>query len=104
MSDTLIKVEVAFAGKQVQKIISLEVKVGCSVYEAAVASNIVGVFPEIDLETIPMGIFGKGIRKPKEEVLREGDRVELYRPLVADPKVIRARREEKLKQAEQAKK
>jgi putative ubiquitin-RnfH superfamily antitoxin RatB of RatAB toxin-antitoxin module len=96
----MIKVEVAYAGIKVQKIISLEVEEGTSVYDTAVLSNIVNVFPEIDILTIPMGIFGKGIRKPKEEIIREGDRVELYRPLVADPKVIRARRAEKLKEKE----
>lgn len=96
----MIKVEVAYAGVKVQKIISLEVEEGTSVYDTAVLSNIVNVFPEIDIQTVPMGIFGKGIRKPKEEMIREGDRVELYRPLVADPKVIRARRAEKLKEKE----
>ena len=93
----MIQVEVAFAGIKVQKILVIQVAEGTSAYEAAVASNIVAVFPEIDIETIPMGIFGKGIRKPKQEILREGDRGELYRPLTADPMVIRARRAEKLK-------
>jgi len=96
----MIKVEVAFAGPKVQKIVTVEVTEGTSAYDAVVASNIVAVFPEIDVDKIPMGIFGKGIRKPKEEILREGDRVELYRPLMADPKVIRARRAEKLKAEE----
>lgn len=98
----MIKVEVAFAGPKVQKILVVSVEEGCSAYDAVVASNIVAVFPEIDIDTIPMGIFGKGIRKPKDEILREGDRVELYRPLMADPKVIRARRAEKLKAQEEA--
>ncbi|EPJ43796.1 MAG: hypothetical protein OFPII_39170 [Osedax symbiont Rs1] len=98
----MIKVEVAFAGQKVQKILTVEVAEGATVYEAAVASNIVALFPEIDIESVPMGIFGKGIRKPREQVLRAGDRVELYRPLVADPKVIRARRAEKLKAAEKS--
>jgi hypothetical protein len=39
-----------------------------------------------------MGIFGKGVRNPQEEVLRESDRVEIYRPLTIDPKVARANR------------
>ncbi|EPJ48074.1 MAG: protein rnfH [Osedax symbiont Rs2] len=96
----MINVEVAFAGVKVQKILTLQVEQGCTVYEAVVASNIVAVFPEIEVETIPMGIFGKAIRKPREEILREGDRVELYRPLVADPKEIRARRAAKMLQSE----
>jgi putative ubiquitin-RnfH superfamily antitoxin RatB of RatAB toxin-antitoxin module len=97
-----MKVEVAFAGPKVQKILVVDVAQGTSAYDAAVASKIDALFPEIDFETIPMGIFGKGVRKPKEEVLREGDRVELYRPLMADPKVIRARRAAKLKAQEEA--
>jgi len=96
----MITVEVAFAGPKVQKILVLKVAEGTSAYDAVVASNIVAVFPEIDVDKTPMGIFGKGIRKPKDEILREGDRVELYRPLMADPKVIRARRAEKLKEQE----
>ncbi len=98
----MIKVEVAFAGQKVQKILTVEVAEGTTVYEAAVASNIVALFPEIDIESVPMGIFGKGIRKPKEQVLRAGERGELDRPLVAYPKVIRARRAEKLKAAEKS--
>ena len=39
-----------------------------------------------------MGIFSRAIKDPKAEVLREGDRVEIYRPLIADPKEVRARR------------
>ena len=96
----MINIEVAFAGRKVQKILALQIEQGTTAYDAVLASNIVAVFPEIEVETIPMGIFGKAIRKPREEVLREGDRVELYRPLVADPKVIRARRAAKMQQAE----
>ncbi|MGB1238434.1 MAG: RnfH family protein [Pseudomonadales bacterium] len=87
-----MRVEVAYAAEQKQKIITLEVDEGTSAFDAAVLSKITHVFPEIDLDEIPMGIFGKAIRKPKDEVLREGDRVELYRPLIADPKVVRAKR------------
>ena len=96
----MINIEVAFAGPKVQKILALQIEQGTTAYDAVRAANIVAVFPEIEVETIPMGIFGKAIRKPREEILREGDRVELYRPLVADPKVIRARRAAKMRQAE----
>lgn len=92
-----MKVEVAFATPKLQKIVVVDVQEGTCAYDAVVASNIAVIFPEIDLENIPMGIFSKAIRKPKEQILREGDRVELYRPLMADPKVTRARRAEKLK-------
>lgn len=102
MTQKMIRVEVAYAEPKVQKIVSVEVPEGTSAFDAVLASNIVAIFPSIDPETIPMGVFGKGVRKPKEEILREGDRVELYRPLVADPKVIRARRAEKLKKEQQS--
>lgn len=102
MTEAMINVEVAYAEPKVQKIISVDVPEGSTAYDAVIASNITAVFSTIDPETIPMGIFGKGVRKPKEEVLREGDRVELYRPLLADPKVIRARRAEKLKKEQQS--
>lgn len=46
--------------------------------------------PGLDLEACPVGVFGK--KKPLETVLRDGDRVEIYRPLVADPKDARRRR------------
>lgn len=88
----MIKVEVAFALPKKQKIIALQVEEGTTVYEAVVQSKIVEIFPEIDVEKTPVGIFGKGVRKPKEEVLKDGDRVEVYRPLLADPKEVRARR------------
>jgi putative ubiquitin-RnfH superfamily antitoxin RatB of RatAB toxin-antitoxin module len=48
------------------------------------------IAPDVDLATCPVGVFGK--KKPLETVLRDGDRVEIYRPLVADPKDARRRR------------
>jgi uncharacterized protein len=47
-------------------------------------------FPEIDLEQSRIGVFGK-LRRPDEQV-RAGDRIEIYRPLIADPKESRRRR------------
>lgn len=102
MTEQMIKVEVAYAEPKVQKIVNVEIPEGSSAFDAVIASNIASMFEGIDPETIPMGIFGKGVRKPKEEILRAGDRVELYRPLLADPKVIRARRAEKLKKEQAA--
>ncbi|MGB0466235.1 MAG: RnfH family protein [Pontibacterium sp.] len=99
----MIHVEVAYALPDVQKIIALDVEEGCTAYEAVVKSGIVAVFPEIDPETIPMGIFGKAIRNPKEVALKEGQRVELYRPLIADPKEVRAKRAAKMKAQKAAK-
>lgn len=87
-----IKVEVAYATPEKQKILVLEVEEGCTVYQAAEQSGIVSEFPEIELAEAKMGIFGKAVRSPKDEAIREGDRVEIYRPLIIDPKVARANR------------
>ncbi|MEH6575943.1 MAG: RnfH family protein [Amphritea sp.] len=93
----MITVEVAYAMPHEQKIISLQVADDCSVYEAVIQSKIVELFPQIDIENDPMGIFGKAIRKPKEAIIQAGQRVEIYRPLIADPKEARAKRAAKAK-------
>ena len=97
-----IHVEVAYARPDRQAIIPVTVPAGTTVYDAAQASGIVGQFPEIDLETAKMGIFGKSVPKPREQELQGGDRVEIYRPLIADPKEVRKRRAEKARLAKQA--
>lgn len=90
-----MKVEVAYARPDKQRIISLDVPEGTTLAEAARLSGIVEMFPEIDLAEIDMGIFGKVVKKPDEQELREGDRVELYRPLKIDPKQARLNRAKK---------
>ncbi|GAA0696475.1 RnfH family protein [Marinobacterium maritimum] len=92
-----MKVEIAYALPHEQKIIALQVEDGCTAQQAVVRSGIVELFPEIDPAGTPMGIFGKAIKDPASTVLREGDRVEIYRPLIADPKEVRARRAAKMK-------
>lgn len=98
----LITVEVAYALPDQQKIIELLVEPGTTAFQAAERSGIVSVFPEIDLENAKMGIFGqslgtKGLKPPREHELQPGDRVEIYRPLIADPKEVRRKRAEKKK-------
>ena len=92
MSDNTIKVEVAYALPERQLVISLHVKPGTTMFEAAVQSGIAAKFGDLDLNTAPMGTFGKAERKPKEYILQDGDRVEIYRPLIADPKEVRKKR------------
>ena len=96
----MINVEVAFALPDEQKIVALKVEEGCTAYEAVVRSKIVEYFPQIDPESDPMGSFGKAIRDPRSEVLKEGQRVEIYRPLIIDPKTARANRAAKMKAAQ----
>lgn len=92
MSEEMIQVEVAYALPDRQELIALKVPKGTSVYDAAVQSKIADKFPGLVLDDAPMGIFGKGEKKPKERIMEAGERVEIYRPLIADPKEVRKRR------------
>jgi uncharacterized protein len=85
-----ITVEVAYARPEAQLILSLEVPVGTTVLEAVRLSGIVERFPEIDPAGAKLGIFGKLTRG--DTVLKAKDRVEIYRPLIADPKEVRRQR------------
>jgi len=87
-----IRVEVAYALPHQQKLIALEVEPGTTMYEAVLRSGILEAFPQINPEQDKMGIFGKAVKDPKEHVLRDGERVEIYRPLVVDPKQARLNR------------
>lgn len=82
-----IQVEVAYATPEAQMIVPVEVPVGATVTDAVLMSTITDHFPEIDPETNKLGIFGK--RVPGDREVHAGDRVEIYRPLKADPKVVR---------------
>ncbi len=85
-----IKVEVAFAEPDEQVIIALEVDADATIEEIVEASGILDRFPEIDLSKNKVGIFGKLAKLTA--TLREGDRIEIYRPLIADPKEVRRKR------------
>jgi len=92
----LIAVEVAYALPHKQKIISLLVEPGTTALQAVERSRIVEYFPEIEITTAKLGIFGESLgTKSSSYVLHAGDRVEIYRPLVSDPKDTRRRRAEK---------
>lgn len=94
--DNLVKIEVAYATPEAQKIVVLEVKEGTSIREAAMLSGLEKLFPEIDYTTQPMGIFGKKIADPDQQVVASGDRIEIYRPLIIDPKQARLNRAAKV--------
>jgi len=95
--DKLIAVEVAFALPDKQAIVVVKASEGVTAYEAVVQSKICDRFGQIDIENDKMGIFGKAIRDPKKEILKAGDRVEIYRALLIDPKASRVQRAEKAK-------
>lgn len=99
----LITVEVAFALPDRQKIIELQVPRGTTALDAVHQSRIANYFPELKIDTSAMGIFGselgaRGLAPPAEYLLQPGDRVEIYRPLTADPKEARRKRAEEAKQ------
>jgi putative ubiquitin-RnfH superfamily antitoxin RatB of RatAB toxin-antitoxin module len=85
-----INVEVAYARPDRQEILSLSVRVGTTAIEAVHQSGIVEIFPEIEPGRNRLGVFGKLVQDDTE--LRDGDRVEIYRPLKADPKEVRRQR------------
>ena len=87
-----INIEVAYALPGKQKIIKLSILEGTTAMEAVRESGINLEFPDLDLGTAKLGIFGKAIRSPSSEAPREGDRIEIYRPLLIDPKQARANR------------
>ena len=104
-----IAVEVAYALPDKQKIISLQVSPGTTARQAVHASNIVGVFPEIDADAATLGIFShtlgtKGMPSAEDYVLKPMDRVEIYRPLIADPKEVRKQRAAKAREERAAQK
>lgn len=96
--DRLIRVEVAYALPAEQVILHLEVPEGTSLGDAIRRSGILDRFPDIDLESSKVGVFGKLAKL--DSVLRERDRVEIYRSLIADPKEVRRRRAAKTKKGE----
>lgn len=98
-NDDMITVEVAYALPEKQAIIELRVPAGTTVLEAARQSGITGKFESIDLDHSKFGIFGHVVA-PKQE-LKEGERVEIYRPLIADPKEIRKARAARAKERRQ---
>ncbi|WP_018860610.1 MULTISPECIES: RnfH family protein [unclassified Thioalkalivibrio] len=85
-----IRIEVAYARPDRQVILPLVVPEGTTVDAALRQSEIDAQFPEIDLDNAKVGIFGKLTRR--DTVLRPRDRIEIYRPLIADPKEVRRQR------------
>jgi uncharacterized protein len=83
-------VEVAYALPSKQVIIPVKVSENATAEEAIISSGILKQFPEIDLTQNKIGVFGK--LSKLDAPLRHLDRVEIYRPLIADPKEVRRKR------------
>ena len=95
MTAEKIEVEVAYAKPERQLILRVEGPAGLTVAQAIARSGIAEQFPEIDIATAKVGIFSKPVTM--DAPLRTGDRVEIYRPLIADPKEARKKRAAKAK-------
>jgi putative ubiquitin-RnfH superfamily antitoxin RatB of RatAB toxin-antitoxin module len=83
-------VEVTYALEKKQTLLELEVDEGTTLKQAVELSGIIDTYPQIDLTKDKTGIFGKIAKL--DTLLREKDRVEIYRPLIADPKQVRKER------------
>jgi putative ubiquitin-RnfH superfamily antitoxin RatB of RatAB toxin-antitoxin module len=88
-----IKITICFAPAAQPILYALEVDEGTTIGQAIEISGILQEAPEINLATMPVGIYSK--KKTLDTVLRDRDRVEIYRPLIADPKDARRRRAKK---------
>jgi uncharacterized protein len=87
---SMLDIEVAYAKPDQQVIITLSIPEEMTVYQAIQASGLLERFPEIDANPITAGIFGTVCKL--DQNLQQGDRIEIYRPLVFDPKEARRQR------------
>lgn len=99
MVEVVIKVEVVYAAVDRQVLLTVSVPVGATVRDALLKSGLNIEFPELDLASCPVGIFGKVIAAPAMRPVQAGDRIEVYRPLLVDPKEVRRLRAAKAAEA-----
>ncbi|GAB3383656.1 RnfH family protein [Massilia agri] len=86
----MLQVTVCYAGAGFEYLHPMQVRIGSTIGEAIEQSGVLQAYPDINLSTQPVGIYAK--KKTLDTVLRERDRIEIYRPLVADPKESRRKR------------
>lgn len=86
----LLAIEVCYARADAQVVVNLKLPPGSTVLDALEASDLLTKHPEIDLKKNKFGIWNK--LSKTDAVLRDRDRIEIYRPLIADPKEVRKQR------------
>ena len=91
--DAKLSIDVCYALPDAQTLIAVELPAGATVQQAIDASGMLARHPEIDLAKQKVGVFGK--IRPLDATLADHDRVEIYRPLIVDPKAARQRRVDK---------
>lgn len=99
MVESLIEIEVVYAAVDRQVLLCVAVPAETTVRAALLKSGVSAAFPELDLVDCPVGIFGKVIVDPGSRLVQAGDRIEIYRPLLADPKEVRRLRAVKAAEA-----
>lgn len=85
-----LRIEVIYALPHEQLLLETEVPANASVRDGILASGVLERYPELDIDSLAVGIFGKLTKL--DASLRERDRIEIYRPLIADPKAVRKQR------------
>jgi uncharacterized protein len=101
MADSMVEIEVVYAAVDRQVLLAASVAAGSSIRAAVLASGIAVQFPQLDLTICPLGIFGKAVADADGRAVQAGDRIEIYRPLLADPMEVRRLRAAKAAKAKQ---
>ncbi|MGJ8680702.1 RnfH family protein [Paraglaciecola sp.] len=102
MNQENLAIEVVYGTPEKQVLLELNIELGVSVEQAILSSGITQHFPEIDLQTSKVGIWNRACKL--SDIPKDGDRIEIYRPLIADPKEVRRKRAEKAKEEGRANK
>ncbi|AZF60199.1 RnfH family protein [Pseudomonas sp. R11-23-07] len=97
----MVDIEVVHAAIERQVLLAVAVPEGTSLRAAVHMSRIAEQFPQLELAECPLGIFGKVVADADTLVVQPGDRIEIYRPLLADPKEVRRQRAAKAAKARQ---
>jgi putative ubiquitin-RnfH superfamily antitoxin RatB of RatAB toxin-antitoxin module len=92
----MIDIEIVYGLPHKQVLLSVSVPAGSSIAEAIAHSCMDKHFPDVDYSKLKVGVFGRSERPTT--VIKAGDRIEIYRPLIADPKEMRRLRAEKMKE------
>ena len=97
----MVDIEVVYAAVDRQVLLQVKVPAGTSLRDVVRMSGIAEHFPQLLLAECPLGIFGKVVADADVRVVQPGDRIEIYRPLLADPKEVRRQRAAKAAKARQ---
>ncbi|HEZ6158510.1 TPA: RnfH family protein [Neisseria meningitidis] len=86
----MLEIEIVYGLPDRQVLKTMQLAEGTTVRAAALQSGLDGIFEDLNLHSAPLGIFGKAVKD--DTLLRDGDRIEVYRPLLIDPKEARRKR------------